>query len=429
MKRKFSMFLNIAMLCLCVCAIAFGVYSAKTASLNVSGTVGFTAHNCNVDVKVSILGDSVAEDGKTAAEFGTPRTQENVKEYTEEIAGANKSLALEKFYFCDMTENENPINPITITFTFTNKSDFMVNASVTSATADGVNIAKDKHAVVLMDQNADVANKTQEITFTLTLGSNTQSFAEAKSLNISIKLEKYNATTLAKLNNANNFFWNNNSTNTRSYVTMGQVSSTNTKALRWYIFAAGNSDSNMNAITTNLDNNGYLPKGTYWFISEYVLDSKKFQAANTSSKYQTSDIKAYLDGTGSGTSFAATYGITAQDAVYSQITARTLEDAADAENKVGALTKVENQKLWLLSVSELKYLNNGTPCDTKYKNNSATYSKIIAQNTSSTASFWWLRSPYGYVVNFAFLVADDGSVLSLTVGGSRGVRAAFQITI
>ena len=50
-KRKFSMLLNIAVLCLCVAAIAFGVYSAKNASLNVTGTIGFQAHNCQVKVE------------------------------------------------------------------------------------------------------------------------------------------------------------------------------------------------------------------------------------------------------------------------------------------------------------------------------------------------------------------------------------------
>lgn len=49
-KRKLNLFLNIAVICLCCASICFGVYSAKTASLNVSGTIGFNAHNCSVEV-------------------------------------------------------------------------------------------------------------------------------------------------------------------------------------------------------------------------------------------------------------------------------------------------------------------------------------------------------------------------------------------
>lgn len=41
---------------MCVCAIAIGVYSAKIASLNISGTIGFTAHNCKVRVLDKITG-------------------------------------------------------------------------------------------------------------------------------------------------------------------------------------------------------------------------------------------------------------------------------------------------------------------------------------------------------------------------------------
>ncbi len=49
-KRKFNFIIDIAVLCLCVAAIAIGVYSAKQATLNVSGTIGFNAHDCEVAV-------------------------------------------------------------------------------------------------------------------------------------------------------------------------------------------------------------------------------------------------------------------------------------------------------------------------------------------------------------------------------------------
>ena len=52
-KRKFIIWLNFVTICLSICAIAIGVYSIKTATLNVNGAIGFTAHNC----KVSVLGD------------------------------------------------------------------------------------------------------------------------------------------------------------------------------------------------------------------------------------------------------------------------------------------------------------------------------------------------------------------------------------
>ena len=53
-KREFNLLLQIATLCLCVAAIAFGVYSAKTASLSVSGTIGFKANNCKFYIASSV---------------------------------------------------------------------------------------------------------------------------------------------------------------------------------------------------------------------------------------------------------------------------------------------------------------------------------------------------------------------------------------
>ena len=76
-KKKFNLLLNIATLCLCVAAIAFGVYSAKNASLNVTGTIGFTAHNCDVDISGYIYGHSTTLDGTPTPE----PTQDSEKVY------------------------------------------------------------------------------------------------------------------------------------------------------------------------------------------------------------------------------------------------------------------------------------------------------------------------------------------------------------
>lgn len=65
-KRKFSLILNVVAICLSICAIAIGVYSIKSAKLGISGSVGFVAHNCNVDVTGYIYGHASGNvaDGK-----------------------------------------------------------------------------------------------------------------------------------------------------------------------------------------------------------------------------------------------------------------------------------------------------------------------------------------------------------------------------
>ena len=51
MKKK-KRVVGIALIALCLSMLAFGVYAAKQASLNVNGTVGFNAHNCQAEVEV-----------------------------------------------------------------------------------------------------------------------------------------------------------------------------------------------------------------------------------------------------------------------------------------------------------------------------------------------------------------------------------------
>ena len=131
-KRKFSLILNISVLCMCVVAIAIGVYSAKNASLDVSGTIGFNAHNCDVDIQTIMYGDSVATDSPTAeaTPTGVPRSKAQAKQFdTISVKGNNKTLDLETIYFCDMTES-GKINPITLNFVITNKSLFYVDLTV-----------------------------------------------------------------------------------------------------------------------------------------------------------------------------------------------------------------------------------------------------------------------------------------------------------
>ena len=228
---------------------------------------------------------------------------------------------------------------------------------------------------------------------------------------------------------SNDFFWNKTSDNMRSYVTMGTYTQdSTTKDIRWYIFAKSDAEGNMTAVTSAVDTNGTLDSGTYWFISEYVLDrdtangNYSIMFDDSSNIYGNSDIKAYLDGTGSG-SFIKTHGITTTDLVYSQITARTLP-AEVASGDVGAFTAVADQKLWLLSVSELSHLNNGTACSWM-----SIYPTLIAKDTNDYAASWWLRSPYARGDNQAFYVDDAGLVSNSFVGNKLGVRAAFQITI
>ncbi len=130
-KRKFNILLNIAVICMCVCAIAIGVYSAKTASLNVSGTIGFTAHNCKVRVLGKITGamdaNNVALDPATTPALNYQESENKGKL----IDGTADTWNFGSIFFDDLNTDENhEVNDIVFTFTITNESAYYVDVTV-----------------------------------------------------------------------------------------------------------------------------------------------------------------------------------------------------------------------------------------------------------------------------------------------------------
>ena len=176
-KRKYSLFLNISVLCLCLAVVAFGVYSAKNASLAVSGSVGFNAHNCDVYVYATMSGgmdkntfqEYVAEDFGEDSENGFI----NVHETTE-------SWNFGTPYFDDINLTEEEMNAgkiakdITFTIKMYNKSKFSVNAVVNPEILldnDNYKISTNKEKLV-MQPNQSYTN-AQTIVITASLKSET----------------------------------------------------------------------------------------------------------------------------------------------------------------------------------------------------------------------------------------------------------------
>ena len=166
-KRKFNLLLEIATLCLCVAAIAFGVYSAKNASLNVTGTVGFTAHNCDVYVAGKITG-GIDADLKSITKYVSD--VENATEDTFKSIGESYNWNIGTMYFDDInTTGDEIAKPITITLKIYNKSAFDVSFTFNE------NFLPREHLNVVVDNSTIemVANETEtdahELNVTITL--------------------------------------------------------------------------------------------------------------------------------------------------------------------------------------------------------------------------------------------------------------------
>lgn len=149
-KRKFNLLLEIATLCLCVAAIAIGVYSAKNASLNVSGTIGFEAHNCKVDVSVKLSGDGVvtnSDNEVVSSANGYVRRTALVKQ-AEFATDASGVVDFGDLFFADLDTINGKAAPIKMTFTITNNSAFAIKAKVTLPTDNNdVTILANKESI------------------------------------------------------------------------------------------------------------------------------------------------------------------------------------------------------------------------------------------------------------------------------------------
>ncbi|MCI7003690.1 MAG: DUF6273 domain-containing protein [Clostridia bacterium] len=289
-KRKFNLLLQIATLCLCVAAIAFGVYSAKTASLNVSGTIGFEAHNCKVGVVAHLTGDGVVtntESNIVASPDGNVRRTalEKVATFTND---ANGTIDFGSLYFADMDTINGKAAPIKMTFTITNNSAFAIKASVTlPKNNNDVTVLADKDSIKI-EQGT---NKTGEITLTFTLNNPEASLATALDLS-TIKFDftkfefkksdievKYTDTALsAYAGLLSNYYikYGQGTVNTTPNVTKYDIN--------WFVIGTYGTDGQIKTLTPatdftkTLSTNGETGKilkddVTYAFMSDYILTS------------------------------------------------------------------------------------------------------------------------------------------------------------
>ena len=195
-KRKFNLLLQIATLCLCVVAIAFGVYSAKSASLNVSGTVGFNAHNCLVEITGKYT--ACKTNNATTREETNLNNGQVIKVGGSAVDDYKKTLNItDTMYFSDLSTDG---DKIVIELTITNKSAFKITVNAPAPTytkADGKTAIT---TVTCATSNASFAldkeaNKTITLSFTLSDVENAESIDPTSKFNINLSFEKWSQFT------------------------------------------------------------------------------------------------------------------------------------------------------------------------------------------------------------------------------------------
>ena len=132
-KRRISLIINLAVLCLCISVIAIGVYSAKQATLNVNGTIGFVAHDCEVAVSGIMNAYTENEYGKNEAvtKYFNKTSIEGGEANIIKEGGSSNSWDIGSVCFDDLNVDKyHNINDISFTFSIINHSAYYVDVIV-----------------------------------------------------------------------------------------------------------------------------------------------------------------------------------------------------------------------------------------------------------------------------------------------------------
>lgn len=427
MKQKYTIWLNMVTLCLCVCAIMVGVWAANSASLTVSGQVGFVAHGCELQLNGYTITNSSTTESATQA---TTITNTN----TLQINGTTTTpLNLNSFYFVDdLTLNKVP--DITITLNIQNKSAFPVTATLTEKIStkyedikivggtwtktfganDNANGGFDENTLTITlsltdPATADLSNVASGELFSVTFVKDLDAHAEGE---LYIQNGKLYVEFGNYPSNEVNAPIGNTATTTAMYdKNLG-------KPIRFIAFSNNLDTENASALVLN-EGATTPTTGSYYFVAEFAFDLSAFlnytggDYSNIfGDDYADSDIRNYILN-----DFITKFSLS--NLVNNYAVERLLPSEGDAINNC-------NDKLWLLSSTEAEYVKTAIGSIEAYYPSQAT----------AVASQWWLRSPGNCgMLNRAMFVygssiADDaGDWSDPLVTNIYSIRLAFQLDL
>ena len=417
-KRRFSILLSISALCLCLAAIAIGVYSVKNAQLTITGSIGFVAHGVKAKIDGTISG-FVSEANIDSA------TQTETKTLsTLNLNGNEGSIDIGDVFFTDLVGEAVPNIILTLNLTNTSGYKIRANVNIPNLNEKGVTVNVNKTTLPLETNTAG----TIIITFKL---NNSEEDLTAINLatiinsnNPLITFVKYDGPYDGELYLENN----------KIYVNMGQKDGI---AVRWY--AIGKNGSAIGDVTT-------IDSAKYTFISEYALGDSKFnESSNTDTRgiYKDSLMQNYVNGTGTNT-LDSIYGFSKTD-FYKTIDAvdlpsETFNKKTGAESVSQITTPVvTGQTLWLISFDEFVTYFEPTHDDAYSYNSEKALSYYF---NSENKAAWTTRSVgcLGFSSENSWEMVAIDSAWNYTgfakmagemkdASSSFAVRPAFQLTV
>lgn len=198
MKRKSRIIINIMTLCLCISAIAFGVYSAKNASLDITGTIGFNAHDCDVRVFATMTGGAtIGSDGSLTEHTSNFGDSNNYQLISSKNTQAENTWTFGDVSFDDInnTDSSKKAKDIVITIMMYNESKFSVKATYNQnfITNEKITTTVKSSTEITMDADQTKAN-AQTMVVTLTLTDDNEDISKITCGDL-LNFEKYTAPT------------------------------------------------------------------------------------------------------------------------------------------------------------------------------------------------------------------------------------------
>ena len=176
MKKKFSLWVNLAVICLCVCSIAIGVYAATSATLTVSGQIGFQAHECSVEVSGEIYGHAKDATLTTVYTSTDPAEITMDTDATGIVGGTNATVtnpvSLGTLNFTDLVD---PMPSIVVSLTVTNQSPYPVAASVIISDVNNVSYSRKYTQLYKDDSSKDIKDADHDVGVVMTAKDGVQS--------------------------------------------------------------------------------------------------------------------------------------------------------------------------------------------------------------------------------------------------------------
>jgi hypothetical protein len=172
--------------------------------------------------------------------------------------------------------------------------------------------------------------------------------------------------------------------------------------------------------------------GKLFLLSEKNLDARPYNDTYTSVTWETSTIRAWLNGTVGGNFLHDAF--TLQERPVIAYTSVANDDNPTYHTSGGEPT---TDKIFFLSISEAMNPlygfadNTGADASRESPNTAYAASRDSAMYGENVPDYWWLRSP-GYYDIYAAFVGDGGSVdvIGDSVAYSAvGVRAAFNLNL